>query len=245
LTWASARDSYSGFSNTDTGNAEGQMSDNPYDLKHDWAPMLTDVRLNYHFNLVYRVPDAFTPGSVAGALLNTWQVATIVQATSGQPFTPGLMSNRSRSGVLGGQAGIDRPDLIPGVKPKDVTKGVSRGCGNIKAGTPVGTATLWYDPCAFTIPQIGTLGNAPRNGFRLPGYSRVDLSFMKLIPIRGSVRTELRVDVFNAFNRVNLGIPERTVYGALANVEDPLGTAGRITSADAAREAQLSVRLSF
>ena len=245
LTWASARDSYSGFSNTDTGGAEGQMSDNPYDIKHDWAPMATDVKLNYHFNLVYRVPDAFTPGSVAGALLNTWQVATIVQATSGQPFTPGLMTNRSRSGVLGGQAGIDRPDLIPGVKPEDVTKGVSRGCGNIKAGTPVGTAKLWYDPCAFTIPQIGTLGNAPRNGFRLPGYSRVDLSFMKMIPVGGSVRTELRIDVFNAFNRVNLGIPDRIVYGASANVEDPLGTAGRITSADAAREAQVSVRLSF
>jgi len=245
LTWASARDSYSGFSNTDTGGAEGQMSDNPYDIKHDWAPMATDVTLNYHFNLVYRVPDAFTPGSVAGALLNTWQVATIVQATSGQPFTPGLMTNRSRSGVLGGQAGIDRPDLIPGVKPKDVTKGVSRGCGNIKAGTPVGTAKLWYDPCAFTIPQIGTLGNAPRNGFRLPGYSRVDLSFMKMIPVGGSVRTELRIDVFNAFNRVNLGIPDRIVYGASANVEDPLGTAGRITTADAAREAQVSVRLSF
>jgi hypothetical protein len=245
LTWASARDNYSAFSNTDTGGAEGQAGDSPFDRDRDWAPMPTDVRLNYRFNLVYRLPDAFTPGSVAGALLNTWQVATIVQATSGQPFTPGLMTNRSRSGVLGGQAGIDRPDLIPGVKPEDVTKGVSRGCGNIKAGTPVGTADLWFDPCAFTIPQIGTLGNAPRNGFRLPGYSRVDLSFMKMIPVGRSVRTELRIDVFNAFNRVNLGIPERTVYGALANVENPLVTAGLITSADAARQAQVSVRLSF
>jgi hypothetical protein len=109
----------------------------------------------------------------------------------------------------------------------------------------VGTADLWFDPCAFTIPQIGTLGNAPRNGFRLPGYSRVDVSFMKMIPVGGSVRTELRIDVLNALNRVNLGIPERTVYGALANVESPLVTAGLITSADAARQAQVSVRLSF
>jgi hypothetical protein len=245
FTWASARDTYSGFSNTDTGGAEGQMSDNPFDRKRDWAPMATDVSLNYRFNLVYRLPDAFRPGSIAGALLNTWQVATIAQATSGQPFTPGLMTNRSRSGVLGGQAGIDRPDLIPGVKPKDVTKGVSRGCGDIKAGTPVGTADLWFDPCAFTIPQIGTLGNAPRNGFRLPGYSRIDLSFMKMIPLRASVRTELRIDVLNVLNRVNLGIPDRIVYGALANVENPLVTAGTITSADPARQAQISVRLSF
>jgi hypothetical protein len=51
--------------------------------------------------------------------------------------------------------------------------------------------------------------------------------------------------VFNVFNRVNLGIPDRIVYGALANVESPLVTAGTITSADAARQAQLSVRVSF
>jgi hypothetical protein len=245
FTWASARDNYSAFSNTDLGGAEGQAGDNPFDRDRDWAPMLTDVRFNYRFNLVYRLPDAFKAGSIAGALLNTWQIATIAQATSGQPFTPGLMTNRSRSGVLGGQAGIDRPDLVPGVRPADVTKGVSRGCGNIKAGTPVGTADLWFDPCAFTIPQLGTLGNAPRNGFRLPGYSRVDLSLMKMIPLGGSARTELRVDVFNVFNRVNLGIPDRTVYGALADVENPLVTAGTITTADAARQLQLSVRVSF
>ncbi len=245
LTWASAKDNFSAFSNTDLGGADGQAGDNPFDRDRDWAPMLTDVRFNYRFNLVYRLPDAFTSGSIAAALLNTWQVATIVQATSGQPFTPALMTNRSRSGVLGGQAGIDRPDLLPGVKPKDVTKGVSRGCGSIKAGTPVGTADLWFDPCAFSIPQLGTLGNAPRNGFRLPGYSRVDLSLMKMIPIGGTARTELRVDVFNVFNRVNLGIPDRIVYGALADVENPLVTAGTITSADAARQAQLSVRVSF
>jgi hypothetical protein len=59
------------------------------------------------------------------------------------------------------------------------------------------------------------------------------------------VRTELRIDVFNAFNRVNFGSPDRIVYGALANVENPLVTAGLITSADAARQAQVSVRLSF
>jgi hypothetical protein len=92
---------------------------------------------------------------------------------------------------------------------------------------------------------VGTLGNAPRNAYRLPAYSRVDLSFMKMIPLGRSVRTELRVDVFNVFNRVNLGLPDRIVYGALVNVENPLVTAAQITSADAARQAQLSVRLSF
>jgi hypothetical protein len=68
---------------------------------------------------------------------------------------------------------------------------------------------------------------------------------MKLIPLGRSVRTELRVEVFNVFNRVNLGLPDRIVYAARTDVENPLATAGQITSADAARQAQLSVRLSF
>lgn len=245
LTWSRAMDAYANVANVDVGGAEAQTGDNPFDRDRDWAPAPTDVPLNWRFNLVYRLPDAFKPGSVAGALLNTWQVATIVQATSGQPFTPGLTTNRSRSGVLGGPSGQDRPDLVPGVRPEDVTKGVSRGCGNIPAGTPVGTAALWFDPCAFSIPQAGTLGNAPRNAFRLPGYSRVDLSFMKMVPIGGSVHAELRVDLFNVFNRANLRVPNRIVYAARSDVENPLVTAGQITVADAARQAQLSVRLAF
>jgi len=68
---------------------------------------------------------------------------------------------------------------------------------------------------------------------------------MKMIPVGASARTELRVDVFNVFNRVNFGIPDRTVFGALADVEAPLVTAGTITTADAARQAQLSVRINF
>src|SRR5437773_5808657 len=51
LTWASARDNYTAFSNTGLGGAEGQTGDNPFDRDRDWAPMLTDVRLNYRFNL--------------------------------------------------------------------------------------------------------------------------------------------------------------------------------------------------
>jgi hypothetical protein len=68
---------------------------------------------------------------------------------------------------------------------------------------------------------------------------------MKMISLGGSVRTELRIDVFNVLNRVNLGLPSRIVYGGLADVENPLVNAGLITTADAARQAQLSVRLSF
>jgi hypothetical protein len=131
------------------------------------------------------------------------------------------------------------------VNLKDITSGVSRGCTGVAAGTPVGTPERWFDPCAFTIPQLGTIGNTPRNSLRGPGYSRVDLSFQKMVGTGGTSNVELRVDVFNVLNRVNFRMPNRTVYAARSDVENPLVTAGLITSADAPRQAQVSVRLSF
>lgn len=248
-TLSKAMDEYSVVSNVDIGGAttgtEAQAGPNPFDRSIDWAPSPWDIRHNYHFNLVYRVPDAFRRGSLLAGVLNTWQVATIVQATSGQPFTPGLTTNRSRSEILGGPSGLDRPDVVAGVKLKDVTSGVSRGCEGVPAGTPVGTPEHWFDPCAFAIPPIGTIGNTPRNSVRGPGYSRVDLSFQKLVNVARTSNVELRVDVFNVFNRVNFGIPNRIVYAARTDVEAPLATAGLITTADAGRQAQLSVRWSF
>ena len=244
-TLSKAMDNYTGVANVDFGGTESQTGPNPFDRSLDWASSPYDVRHNYRFNMVYRIPDAFEPGSFLGGLLNTWQVSTIVQATTGQPFTPGLTTNRSRSGVLGGPAGLDRPDVVPGVNLADITSGVSRGCTGIEAGTPVGTPERWFDPCAFTIPQLGTIGNTPRNSLRGPGYSRVDLSFQKVVSTGGTSNVELRVDVFNALNRVNFRMPNRTVYAAQRDVENPLGTAGLITAADDGRQAQLSVRLGF
>ena len=245
FTWAKAMDNYAGLGNIDFGGQEGQTGDNPFDRDRDWAPTANDVRFNYRFNLVYRLPDGFEPGSIAGALLNTWQIATIVQATSGQPFTPGLTSNRSRNGVLGGQRGLDRPNLLPGISPGDTTKGVSRGCEGTPAGTPVGTQEHWFDPCAFSIPMLGTIGNVERNSFRMPGFSRVDLSAQKMIPMGGTTRAELRIDVFNVFNRANFVDVERLVFAARRDVEAPLGDAGEIVEAASARQAQVSLRISF
>ena len=76
---------------------------------------------------------------------------------------PLLNSNRSRSLVRGGAAGIDRPDLAPGSQFEEITQGQSRGCASVAAGTPLATPARWYDPCAFTVPAAGFLGTAGRN----------------------------------------------------------------------------------
>jgi hypothetical protein len=232
----------------DTGGASYQAPQNPYDLSTEKGLSPWDVPYNWRFNAIYRVPDVAPAHSAVGAILNGWQVAGIIAVQGGQPFTPGLQSNRSRSKVLAGPAGVERPDLVPGVSMDAITSGVSRGCGNIAAGTPVGTVERWFDPCAFSIPQLGTLGNLGRNTLRLPGFSSVDLSFMKRVPIRAfgdTGRIEIRADAFNLLDRVNLGQPNRIVYAATADVQAPLATAGQITTAGDARQIQLSLKVVF
>jgi hypothetical protein len=58
-------------------------------------------------------------------------------------------------------------------------------------------------------------------------------------------RLELRVEVFNAFNRVNLGSPSLVVFSG-ATGEPPLASFGQIRSTStSARQVQLGARLVF
>ncbi len=55
--------------------------------------------------------------------------------------------------------------------------------------------------------------------------------------------TQFRLEAFNAFNWVNLGLPDATIFNA-GGVRNP--TAGRITrTSTPARQVQLGVKLSF
>ena len=58
-------------------------------------------------------------------------------------------------------------------------------------------------------PAQFTFGNAPRNVLRGPKFSSTDLSLMKNLPIGGGMRFQIRAEIFNVFNTVNYGNPER------------------------------------
>ncbi len=79
-----------------------------------------------------------------------------------------------------------------------------------------------------------------------PGYWRVDASLFKKLRLAGRAALEMRVEVVNLFNHVNLGNPDGEI-GVPGN-ENP--AAGFITSTaysdtDPQRTLQLGVRVSF
>jgi hypothetical protein len=88
----------------------------------------------------------------------------------------------------------------------------------------------WVNPCVFFTPGqtvaaagcpagvpagVGTdpLGNLGRNRFYGPNFKDVDLSVIKNIPITERVRVQLRAEIYNLFNRINLASGAGSVGG--------------------------------
>jgi hypothetical protein len=88
----------------------------------------------------------------------------------------------------------------------------------------------------FPLPQRGNDGALGRNTFRGPGYAQVDLSLSKSFRISERVRSQLRLDAFNAFNRVNLNNPSTDLTS---------NNFGRSTSSATPRTYQAGLRVTF
>ena len=218
----------------------------PTNIKLDRAPAGFDVNQNMTFNAIYKIPALVDAGSRMGVLLNGWMASGIVSLRSGFPVNARLGTNRSLSRTLSGTFGgtTDRPNLVAGRNADNISSGTSAGCGTgptaIAAGTPLGTVERFYDPCAFTLPTAGFLGDAQRNPMRGPGQATLDISLSKdagLSALGEQGRLEFRSDFFNILNRANFSNPNESVDSAIA---------GQITATRTKpRQIQLSLRLSF
>ncbi len=84
----------------------------------------------------------------------------------------------------------------------------------------------------------GTFGNEVRNQLRGPHYTSFDMTLQRQIKLGDKYAATLRWDVFNLFNNVNFGLPNRDLAGGAS-----FGTISSL-AADA-RVMQLAVRFTF
>jgi hypothetical protein len=229
-------------------------TNDPQFPQNDRAPAAFDIAQNFRLNAIYNLPT-MAQGGLVGGIVNGWRLSTIVSAQTGEPFTPVLGSNRSLSGVLGSQA--DRPNIAPNRSVDSIEHGVSTANGIQAtcptAGLPLGTPTLWFDPCGFYVQSPGFLGTAGRDILRAPGLAEVDLSIVKDTPVKRlgeAGQVEFRAEIFNLLNRANFGVPAiagvSAVYAGSSTADVPLGSAGQITTTTTtSRQIQLALRLSF
>ena len=108
----------------------------------------------------------------------------------------------------------------------------------ILSGSPTG----WFNPNAFSLPPFGTFGNVGRGSLTGPGLADVDLSLFKETKVSEKLGVQFRAEFFNAFNRVNFGPPNTTVFSSGAIN----ASAGVITTLAAnPRQIQFGLKLIF
>jgi hypothetical protein len=170
------------------------------------------------FSGTYDLPKFYEGKSALPArLANDWQAGGIVTLQSGLPFSVVCVS---------GSALYNRADYLGGT---------ASGSGSVES-----RLTNYFNKAAFAPGCVNAapFGTSGRNILTGPGQSNVDLSLVKLIPIKETTRAEFRTEFFNAFNRVNFALPNNNVL-----VPTTLGT---ITSTAAGpRVIQFALKLSF
>ncbi|HYB94419.1 MAG TPA: TonB-dependent receptor [Vicinamibacterales bacterium] len=198
------------------------------------GPSDFNVRHNFVANATWELPFGNDLSGVAGAVLSGWRLSAIGSYRSGYPLTVFVQNNRSRSQwqpSLGPGIGRDRPNYAPGFGPD-----------NAVTGNP----SQWFNPQAFALQPAGTFGNVGRGDLVGPDLKVVDVAFVKDVKPTSGTGLELRVEVFNIFNRANFGVPNLVAFAGSADGEAPLGSFGRIrNTVTSARQLQIGVRFRF
>ena len=176
-----------------------------------------DVRSTFNGYFVYEVPK-FTDH--LKRLTTGWQGNAFITAYTGTPFSAKLGST-DNSGTGEFQ---DRLNQIG-----DPKAGLTRKLVVPTSGAPY---VQWYTGSAFSAATAGTFGTTARNAYRGPGFSTVDAALVKNTPIREGISFQLRAEMFNVFNRMNLanpslsGSPAGSSFGRSTNTRASGGAPG-------------------
>jgi len=188
------------------------FSQSATDLEAWEGPCGFDTRHRFVSSFVVQLPFAKGSSGLTKAVLADWTVSGIYAYRTGRPFTVTQGSNNVGQGHTG----------LP---------------NRIGDGEGPQTVDAWFDKAAFQAVPSGTFGNSGRNILRGPDWQSLDLSLQKNFPV-GRTNINLRWDVFNVFNTVNLGLPD-------ANIANT-ATVGQIRSLSGdPRLMQFSARFSF
>jgi hypothetical protein len=195
---------------TNSLNSNGFALQNGYDIADNYGPSDFDARHRFVLSAVYVLP--FT----GSAWTRDWQLSTVVQAQSGNPFNI-VTSNSSLNGV----ANTTRPDVT----------------GPIAV---IGSVDQWFDTSVFT--AANHFGNLGRNAVVGPSFVNTDVSVAKNLRF-GRAGWQFRVDAFDVFNHPNFGAPGAVVgtpsFGKIMSTRLPTGEAG------SSRQIQLAVKVSL
>ncbi|MCA1584928.1 MAG: hypothetical protein LC791_09210, partial [Acidobacteria bacterium] len=194
-------------SNYALSKVEGDFGDSviPYTMVQDpallWGPLDQDHRHRFTTSWVVDLPGGRMEGPLKW-VLGGWQWTGVMQYQTGNPFT--ILSGRDNSldGIGGDRAKLTGASTAP----------------------PAGSArTVWFNPAAFAVNDLGTFGDVPKGYLYGPSLHSWDMGLFKNFRMNTDMNIQFRAEFFNVFNQVNFGLPGTNVSG---------GSFGSITATD-------------
>ena len=179
------------------------LPQNSLDVRAEYGNSDFDTRNTFTAYFNYAVPKThFGPQR----LTNGWELNGLISLHGGQPFTVVANSNVSGNGDF-----ADRVN-VTGISPyTGFSRALTGGPGTGNSGS-----VQWFNPAAFSQPAAGTFGDERRNQYFNPGFEDFDFSIFKTTALAEKVSLQLRAEMFNVFNRLNLapiGAPQTTTGG--------------------------------
>jgi hypothetical protein len=208
----------------------------------DWGRPETGRTHIFNASLIWLLPSLNNRSKAMRQVFGDWEIASIVGGGTGQPLTAFA---GSLPGLNGGPSGTGYTD-------NQMPNRVSSEPCRAKSGP----SEQIINPKAYTLDgfKLGTIGSARRGDCTGPGYFQTDLAFYKNIPLNGSVKLQIRWDVFNIFNNTNflfsglnttMNASSVVLNGAgntIASATIP-GTFGQATRARDPRQMQVGFKL--
>jgi hypothetical protein len=207
---------------------------------------------------LYELPSLAKKDTFAGQAINGWQLAGMIVAQSGQPFSMYDFSG-AVSGIYNGSF-VNISDPIIGFQ-----QGVTPSMAMLQGTTGVNPGKPYIDVSKLYIPVIaaGTSGvpagdtvetgwaNSGRNVFRGPFQTRWDQSIAKTFRVTERVGIRYSAEFYNILNHPSFDVPNNSVSlysvsSGKVTVRAPSSTAGYISrTIGSPRFIQMSLRVTF
>ncbi len=169
-----------------------------------------DQRHRFVLTGVFESPWNDLSSITARTLLSNWTFAPRVELGSGRPYR--LLTRTDRS--LVNSSSTARPSVVP-----------------------LGAAGSFPSPdgkAGLALPEVGQLGSLGRNVYKTSAYGALDFRLSRQMKVLEQLKLNFIVDVFNAFNRVNVN-----------KVNSAYSLSGRPVSAFNPRQIQFGLKVSF
>jgi len=233
-TWAHSIDNSSGFRNRNS--QVPAYNNDQFKASSDF-----DIRHRVTFSGGWDLPFDHVWSSGPTRLTQGWSLFPILTWRTGFPldiFSTFSASRASAGPSAAGDRQIVRANLTGGVLPGSL--------GNPRANPTLTnpctgltrTGNFWFSPgtvtctgfpssaAAIANPAVRTYGSLPRNSFRGPGRTNLDLAIAKMTPlVREKLNMEFRAEFFNIFNTAQFANPSTNIssslFGQITTTYDP------------------------